>query len=120
MNFSLENLKEGKLLLISGKKGRVNKAQRTRWLMCLPISSAVNEAMQSFSRTTFSTSLQNQEMSASSISKDNTDSQKKFEFLEQNNSFECTDNDLRSITSGIVAIDELLMSIKQRKPERKF
>ena len=101
--------------LIDARRGGIDEKQRTRWLMSLPMCSLVNDAMQSFTQTAFATSLQHQEMSATSILKDNKDSQKMFEFLEQNNPFECTDSNLRSISSGIVAISESVNAHKAKE-----
>ena len=42
--------------LISGKRGGIDEKHRSRWLMSLPMCSAVHEAMQSFTDTTLSTS----------------------------------------------------------------
>ena len=80
----------------------MNENLRNKWLLSLPVCAVVNEAMQNLSNRNFSTSEQHMELTISTVKRDNKDTMNIFEFLLENNPFECT-KDLRSITSSLTA-----------------
>ncbi|KAK6171914.1 hypothetical protein SNE40_018335 [Patella caerulea] len=69
-------------------RGIMHESQRNRWLLALPICSAVSGSMQELTNLRYETSDQHKEVSPSRIERDNNDAHKILQFLVQNNPFQ--------------------------------
>jgi hypothetical protein len=83
-------------------------SQRAQWVLSRPAFARVNRAMQALTGTPFVTSEQHKDMSKASEKRDSADSTTMVEYLKERNPFaEDRDQELRSISTGVVAGDDV-------------
>lgn len=88
-------------------RGRgMTKAQRLAWVMSLPACAEINGAMQNLTDIVNNTSEQHKEATKARQERDHRDAQEIITFLSLRNPFSA-DPSLRSITTGIVAEDNV-------------
>jgi hypothetical protein len=84
-------------------RGRgLTDAQRAIWILSRPATSEVNEAMQAFCGTQYTTSEQHSDTHMAARNRDRKDTEVITEYLYVRNPFKC-EADLKSISSGVVS-----------------
>lgn len=84
-------------------RGRgMNEHQRSLWLMSRPACVGMNNAIQEFSNTIYTTSDQHKDTSVARVNKDKSDTEILYTFLKNRNPFQATDC-LRNIETGMSA-----------------
>ena len=86
-------------------RGRgMSETQRLIWLLSMPATAEINEAMQDFTEVTFSSSEQHKDTSEARISRDLKDTNSLLSFFQVRDPFS-DDCSLRNIETGVTAID---------------
>ena len=84
-------------------RGRgMSETQRLVWLLSMPITAEVNNAMQQLTEVDYTTSEQHKDMSDSRIKRDMKDTKTVLEFMGARDPFS-EDSTLRSIVTGVIA-----------------
>ena len=85
-------------------RGRgMSETQMALWLMSLPAIAEMNNAMQQFTGTTFITSNQHKDTNPTRTARDDNDTRKILEFLQDYSPFDDTDGVVRNIETGVAA-----------------
>ncbi|XP_053373150.1 uncharacterized protein LOC123533634 [Mercenaria mercenaria] len=85
-------------------RGRgMTEMQRTQWLLSMPASAEMNNAMQEFCETVYKTNAQHKDVGKSRLLRDEKDTSILLDFLQERNPFEDSDTSLRNIETGVSA-----------------
>ncbi|ESP02014.1 hypothetical protein LOTGIDRAFT_157147 [Lottia gigantea] len=84
----------------------MSEVQRLQWLMSMPACASVNAAIQQFTGTSFSTSLQHKEHTTARRDRDTKDTNTILSFLYERNPFR-QDESVRNIETGVTATAEV-------------